>query len=179
MSADIVRQLRNLKDKDLDQQIAEVWGIVRDTPADRAQLIAEYRKMLTDAVRRRPPTWRWAGPSSPRPASSATRSSASAARSARTSPAPTGANLDYLLENILDPSAVIPKEYAVTIIEAEERPGHHRHRQRETPIAPSRCDRQRDADRAAEDDRDRDGQRHVDDARRSAQAAQAKPRCGS
>jgi putative heme-binding domain-containing protein len=27
------------------------------------------------------------------------------------------ANLDYLLENILDPSAVIPKEYAVTLIE--------------------------------------------------------------
>src|SRR5207249_446886 len=32
----------------------------------------------------------------------------------------TGANrpsLDYLLENILDPSAVIPKEYAATVIE--------------------------------------------------------------
>ena len=27
------------------------------------------------------------------------------------------ANLDYLLENMLDPSAVIPKEYAVTLFE--------------------------------------------------------------
>src|SRR5207302_6829752 len=25
-------------------------------------------------------------------------------------------NLDYLLENVLDPSAVIPKEYAVTVV---------------------------------------------------------------
>src|SRR6516165_567388 len=28
-------------------------------------------------------------------------------------------NLDYLLENVLDPSAVIPKEYAVTIFEMD------------------------------------------------------------
>src|SRR5439155_2183750 len=30
------------------------------------------------------------------------------------------ANLDYLLENILDPSAVIPKEYAATLIELKD-----------------------------------------------------------
>src|SRR5581483_8748022 len=30
------------------------------------------------------------------------------------------ANLDYLLENILDPSAVIPKEYAVTRLELKD-----------------------------------------------------------
>ena len=28
-------------------------------------------------------------------------------------------NLDYLLENVLDPSAVIPKDYAVTIFEMD------------------------------------------------------------
>ena len=41
-----VRQLRNLKDTDLDARIAEVWGIVRTTPADRAKLIAEWKKKL-------------------------------------------------------------------------------------------------------------------------------------
>ena len=38
LSADLVRQLRNLKDADLDEQIAEVWGMVRDTPPDKAKL---------------------------------------------------------------------------------------------------------------------------------------------
>ena len=45
---------------------------------------------------------------------SATRSTASAARSAPRSPGPTGRTFDYLLENVFDPSAVIPKEYAAT-----------------------------------------------------------------
>ena len=30
LSADLVRQLRNLSDDELDKRIAEVWGIVRD-----------------------------------------------------------------------------------------------------------------------------------------------------
>ena len=30
------------------------------------------------------------------------------------------ANLDYLLENIIDPSAVIPKEYAATVVDMKD-----------------------------------------------------------
>ena len=41
---------------------------------------------------------------------------ASAARSARTSPARIATNIDYLLENVFDPSAVIPKDYSQTIL---------------------------------------------------------------
>jgi putative heme-binding domain-containing protein len=115
VSADIVRQMRNLQDKDLDQRIAEVWGIVRATPADRAKMIAAYRKRLT--------------------APSAGHADVALGRAvfAKTcqqchtlfgvggtvGPNITGsnrANLDYLLENILDPSAVIPKEYAASVI---------------------------------------------------------------
>ena len=51
VSAEIVRQLRNLNDKELDQRIAEVWGIVRTTPADRPKLIADYRSMLSQRPR--------------------------------------------------------------------------------------------------------------------------------
>src|SRR5262249_56398228 len=40
--AEIVRQLRNLNDKNLDRRLGEVWGIVRTTPADRLKLIAEW-----------------------------------------------------------------------------------------------------------------------------------------
>ncbi len=46
LSADIVRQLRNLKDKEVDEQIGKVWGTVRETSADRAKLIASYRDLL-------------------------------------------------------------------------------------------------------------------------------------
>ena len=84
VSADIVRQLRNLDDKALSQRIAEVWGIVRATPADKAKQITEWR---SSSAPRSKPTRPWAGPSSPRLASSATLSLAPAARWPRTSPA--------------------------------------------------------------------------------------------
>ena len=72
---------------------------------------------MLERAGRRSPTWRWAG-----------RSYAKTCQQCHTlfgvggkvGPDITGsnrANLDYLLENILDPSAVIPKEYAATVIE--------------------------------------------------------------
>ncbi len=36
LTADLVRQIRNLKDKDLDAQLARVWGTIRETTSDRA-----------------------------------------------------------------------------------------------------------------------------------------------
>ncbi|MEO2088140.1 MAG: PVC-type heme-binding CxxCH protein, partial [Gemmataceae bacterium] len=49
--AEIVRQLRNLNDESVSKQIATVWGVVRDTPADRKRLIAEWgRKMNPDVL---------------------------------------------------------------------------------------------------------------------------------
>ena len=116
VSAETVRQLRNLGDKELDRSIADLWGIVRDTPADRAKLIAEWRKKLS------------APSKAPSPDLSLGR--AVFARTCqqchtlygtggKVGPDITGsnrANLDYLLENVFDPSAVIPKEYAATVL---------------------------------------------------------------
>jgi putative heme-binding domain-containing protein len=119
VSADLVRQLRNLRDKELDRHIGEVWGIVRATPADRKELMAKYSKLLSA------------------PGQSAPDRSLGRAIFAKTcqqchtlfgvggnvGPDITGANrasLDYLLENILDPSAVIQKEYTVTVIETKD-----------------------------------------------------------
>jgi putative heme-binding domain-containing protein len=113
--ADVVRQMRNLRDPALDRRIAETWGLVRATPADRARLIAEWRTRLTT------------------PSSSAPDVALGRAVFARTcqqchtlfgvggkvGPDITGSNrasLDYLLENILDPSAVIPKEYVASVL---------------------------------------------------------------
>jgi len=112
--AETVRQLRNLKDKDLDTRIAEVWGIVRTTPADRAKLIADWKKKLNN----------------PAPPPDLAHGRAVFAKTCmqchtlygvggKVGPDITGsnrANLDYLLENILDPSAVIPNDYKATVI---------------------------------------------------------------
>jgi putative membrane-bound dehydrogenase-like protein len=114
--AEIVRQLRNLNDEGVSKQIATVWGVVRDTPADRKKLIADWsRKMNPDVL---------------------AKADLGAGRAVfnkvcaqchtlygvggKVGPEITGANradLNYLLENIFDPSAVIPKEYAATKID--------------------------------------------------------------
>src|SRR5262249_34485952 len=54
VSADIVRQLRNLQNKDINTRLAEVWGVVRDTPADRAKLMAHYKTLLTKPAKTPP-----------------------------------------------------------------------------------------------------------------------------
>jgi putative membrane-bound dehydrogenase-like protein len=113
--AEIIRQLRNLHNAELDQRIAQVWGIVRDTPADRARMIAQYRGQLR-------------GPGLPPDLAHGRAMFVKVCAQCHTlfgaggkiGPDLTGsnrANLDYLLENILDPSAVIPKEYAATLLE--------------------------------------------------------------
>jgi len=113
--AEVVRQLRVFNDKDLDKRIGEVWGVVRTTPADRAKLIADWKKKLT----------------APAPEPDLSQGRAMFAKTCqqchtlygaggKVGPDITGSNrpnLDYLLENILDPSAVIPNDYKATQIE--------------------------------------------------------------
>jgi putative heme-binding domain-containing protein len=116
--AEIVRNLRNLKDKDLDAKIAEVWGIVRTTPADRAKLIADTKKKLN-------------APAPPPDLALGRAVFAKTCQQCHTlygvggkvGPDITGSNrgnLDYLLENILDPSAVIPNDYKATVINLKD-----------------------------------------------------------
>jgi putative membrane-bound dehydrogenase-like protein len=112
--AEIVRQLRNLRDKSLDERIAQVWGIVRNTPAERRRFIAGWRQKIMQAE---------AAPD----LSLGRAIFAKACQQCHTlygsggkvGPDITGsnrANLDYLLENVLDPSAVIPNEYKATVL---------------------------------------------------------------
>lgn len=114
LSAESVRQLRNLGDKALEKRINEVWGIVRTTPADRKALMAKLASML-----KRPKA---------EPDASLGRAifhkvcaqcHTLFGEGGKVGPDITGANrgsLEYLLENILDPSAVIQKEYSMTIV---------------------------------------------------------------
>jgi putative heme-binding domain-containing protein len=116
VSADIVRQLRNLKDKDVSARINDVWGVLRDSPAERLKAIADTRKMILN-----PP----ANPADVALGRAIFNKSCYQCHTlfglgGKVGPDITGSNrmnLDYLLENILDPSAVIPKEYTATVIE--------------------------------------------------------------
>jgi putative membrane-bound dehydrogenase-like protein len=115
ISADLIRQIRNLRDKALDQRIADTWGIVRSTPADRARLIATYRKKLTEPSMNPPDVVLGRALF----VKTCQQCHTLFGTGGKVGPDITGsnrANLDYLLENILDPSAVIPKEYAVSVL---------------------------------------------------------------
>src|SRR5262249_15746569 len=46
LTADLIRQLRNLNDPELRAEIERVWGTIRETTGDRARLIARYKDML-------------------------------------------------------------------------------------------------------------------------------------
>src|SRR5690606_10188713 len=46
LPADLVRQLQNLKHSQLDELLAEVWGQVRSTPADKTAMIVAMRELL-------------------------------------------------------------------------------------------------------------------------------------
>src|SRR5206468_10097654 len=113
--AEIVRQLRNLKDKNLDHSIAEVWGLVRSTPAERLKQIADWKRKLEAPA---PPPDLALGRALY--AKTCQQCHTLYGLGGKVGPDITGsnrANLDYLLENILDPSAVIPNEYKATTID--------------------------------------------------------------
>ena len=114
LSADLIRQLHNLKDESIDKMIGEVWGQVRSTPADKAELIATYRKLVggyqpeTDPMLGRAVFGK-----------TCQQCHTLYGAGANIGPDLTGSNradVDYLLSNIVDPSAVIAKEYRPTVV---------------------------------------------------------------
>jgi putative membrane-bound dehydrogenase-like protein len=113
ISADVVRQLRNLNDNDLDRRLSEVWGFTRATPAEKAKLIAEHKKTLQIPYVADLPHGRAVF------VKVCAQCHTMYGVGGKIGPDITGSNrkdLDYLLENILDPSAVIPKDYAPHVI---------------------------------------------------------------
>jgi putative membrane-bound dehydrogenase-like protein len=119
--AEIVRQLRGYQDATIDKQIAELWGVVRESPEEKKTLLAQWKGKLTAPMA--PPGDVNLGRAVF--AKTCQQCHTLYALGGKVGPEITGANrssLDYLLENILDPSAVIPKEYAATrIITTDDR----------------------------------------------------------
>jgi putative heme-binding domain-containing protein len=119
LTAEIVRQLRSLKDSQLDEQIQKVWGTMRDTAADKQADIAKYKKIFQ------------AGGSQPGNASRGRGLFAKTCQQCHTlfdtggkvGPDLTGSNrgdLDYILQNIVDPNAVIPNDYRAWNLETTD-----------------------------------------------------------
>ena len=109
------RQIRSLNDESLNQKLAKVWGELRDTPADRKALIEKLREQI------QPETRADADLSNGRVLFN--KSCADCHRlygeGKPIGPDLTGSqrsNLDYLLENLLDPSAVVGKDYRMSTV---------------------------------------------------------------
>ncbi len=119
LSADLIRQLRSLKNAELDQEVQKVWGIARTSSAEKKQLIEKFKNIYR------------AGGSQPGDASRGRAVFNRACQQCHTlfdaggkvGPDLTGSNrgdLDYILENIVDPNAVIPNEYRSSTLEMKD-----------------------------------------------------------
>lgn len=119
LTADLVRQLRNLKDAEIAKQLDSVWGVMKETSSDQKQEIERYRRLYG------------AGGSQPGHAGRGRVIFNQVCSQChhlfdfggQVGPDITGANrgdLNYLLETILFPNAVIPNEYRVSTIETKD-----------------------------------------------------------
>ena len=107
------RQVLALNDKPLADRLGKVWGTIRPASQDRAAAIKKWKGVLTaDALK---------AADTSKGRALFVQHCASCHRmfgeGGDTAPDLTGsqrANLDYVLENVLDPNAVVPREYQVT-----------------------------------------------------------------
>ncbi|MBP9903164.1 MAG: DUF1080 domain-containing protein, partial [Verrucomicrobia bacterium] len=119
VTAEVVRQLRNLKDPAVVAQVGKVYGTMREMPADKKQAIEKFKRTY------------WAGGSQPGDASRGRAVFNQVCAQCHTlfdsggkvGPDLTGssrADLDYILENMVDPNAVIPNEYRASTLELKD-----------------------------------------------------------
>ncbi len=109
------RQISSLNDAALSKQLVEVWGVVRPTAADKRMAIERFRGQLTPA--------NLSAADLSRGRQTFTQLCAPCHRlygeGGQVGPDLTGsgrANLDYLLDNVIDPSAVVPADFRMAIV---------------------------------------------------------------
>jgi putative membrane-bound dehydrogenase-like protein len=119
LTAPTVRNLSTLDDSDINKWIAGNWGTVRATAADKLKEIDRLKRFLTpEAIAK-------ANPGKGRGTFSRTCQQCHTLfdTGANIGPNLTGSNrkdVKYLLENIVDPSAVIGKDYLLTLIKTTD-----------------------------------------------------------
>jgi len=119
LTADLLRQLRSLNDADVKAALEKVYGTFRESTADKQKLIDKYKAVY------------YAGGSTP---GDAPRGRVVYNRvcaqchtlfdvGGKVGPDLTGSartDLDYILQNMVDPNAVIPNEYRTSTIEMKD-----------------------------------------------------------
>jgi putative membrane-bound dehydrogenase-like protein len=121
MTALHASKIRQLNDKELQNRLTELWGVVGGTPEETAKEIASLKKQLTAASLIK------ANPSQGRALyeKSCGQCHRLFGSGSDIGPDLTGsnrANLDYLLENILAPNAIVGKDYqAVSVLTLDGR----------------------------------------------------------
>ncbi len=114
-----VQSLLRFNDEKLQARIKSVWGEFRATAKDKQELIAKHKANLTPARVRNGDL------SNGRRLFAKTCQNCHAlfGEGQKVGPDITGsnrANLDYILENMLDPSSIVGKDYRATIIETKD-----------------------------------------------------------
>ncbi|MBM4005540.1 MAG: c-type cytochrome [Planctomycetes bacterium] len=115
LSAFTARQIHSLGDKSLSAKVRQLWGQVRETPAERTRLVTQLKQQLT--------TESLQSANRSRGRALFARSCANCHRlfdsGTPIGPELTGAqrtNLDYLLLNLLDPGSSIAKDYQLQVV---------------------------------------------------------------
>ena len=119
ISAFHARQIRSLDDAALKKKLAEAWGELRDSPSDKQELMARWKTQLTPAA--------LAGADLGRGRMVFNNACAAChtlyGEGGKVGPDLTGGgrdNLDYLLENTLDPSAVVTADFRMSIVDLKD-----------------------------------------------------------
>ena len=113
------RQIRSLGDEAVNQLLAQVWGELRDSPEAKQKELAQWKAILTaDTLAK-------ADPAKGHQLFSAICASCHKlyGEGAALGPDLTGSdrhNLDYLLGNIIDPNALVPADYRVTVLKLKD-----------------------------------------------------------
>ncbi len=115
LSAFHARQIRSFNDEALTKQLTEAWGELRESAADKKQLIEKVKTQLTPAVLAK------ANLSNGRLLFTAVCGACHVmyGQGGKIGPDLTGsgrANLDYLLENIADPSGVVSADFRMSLL---------------------------------------------------------------
>lgn len=115
VTAYTARQLNDLGDAEVSAQLKKVWGDLRPSSEDKKKVIAKFKAELTPEVLMK------ADPQAGRLVfqKSCQQCHKLYGEGAKIGPELTGsnrANLDYVLENAIDPSAVIGRDYRLTNI---------------------------------------------------------------
>jgi putative heme-binding domain-containing protein len=119
LSAFQARQIKSFNQPEVTKRLETVWGVLHDSPAEKQQTIAKWKTKLTPDV---------LGGADKHAGRLVFEKTCAAChtlygRGGQVGPDLTGSgrdNLDYLLDNIVDPSAVVNADYHMSVVELKD-----------------------------------------------------------